>query len=76
MLGSIQVPVGGEQEVDRLTVPVDGTVQVAPLPPDPSIVVQGHRQVQLRKSAGESDALIDGVAGRDDASHVLPEQVD
>src|SRR5918911_1583253 len=36
-LGGLLVPLGTEQEVDRLARAVDGPVQVAPLPVDPDI---------------------------------------
>ena len=36
-LGRIEIPVGGEQEVDRLPMLVDGPVEVAPLAADPDV---------------------------------------
>src|SRR3954470_4488966 len=36
-LGRLLVPLGAEQEVDRLAGAVDGTAEVAPLPIDPHV---------------------------------------
>src|SRR4051794_31026463 len=62
-LGCLLVPLGAEQEVDRLTGAVDGPVQVAPLPADPDVSlidvpwpaagaqVTAHSFLQLRGEA-------------------------
>src|SRR4051812_8080251 len=70
-LGCLLVPLGTEQEVDRLASAVDGPVQVAPLPVDPDVrlinvprpaartQVAAHPLLQLR-----GEALDPAVHGR------------
>src|SRR5690349_3188734 len=70
-LGHLLVPLGSEQEVDRLAGAVNGPVQVAPLPADPDVClidvpwpaagaqVAAHPLLQLR-----SEALDPAVHGR------------
>src|SRR4051812_21858200 len=51
-LGRLQIALGGEQEVDRISVLVDGPVQVAPLTPDLDIRFVDPDRAAVRLAEG------------------------
>ncbi len=71
-LGGVEIALGGEEEVDRLAVLVDGAIQVAPLTPDPDLglidadrtamgLAEGTQPAFDRRRVGQHPAVHGGV---------------